>query len=101
MKKSLKKFIWEEMANKGWISDSELSKFCGGEPNFYTASQYSREYTKLNSAKSAFKDWEDDPKTVIHKSIRKYLIQREEGNQWTVIPKVYYNFLKKKGVKCI
>ena len=96
---NLKQFVFQKLKDKGCVLDSELAKFCKGEPNFYTTSQYTREYYKLANAKSYFADFENDPKTVITKGHRRYLIQREAGNKWQVIPKIYFEHLKNKGIK--
>lgn len=104
MKKSLKQFIFEEMKRKGYVLDKELAKFQGKEPNFYQASVYAGEYRKLEHAKEHFKVFEDDPNTILHHVGRKYLIRdssKAEGTGWWTIPKIYFDYLKEKGIKTI
>ena len=100
---SLKQFVFERMNNQGYIPDGELAKFCGGEPNFCTASGYSREYTKLKEAKRYFAELEKSPTVIISKGHRKYLIRDSKWDNlyWNAIPKIYFQYLKKKGVKIV
>ena len=98
MKKSLKQFIFEKMKEEGYVSDKELAKFCGKEPNFYTASVYAKEWRNLESAKEYF-DGKIDSHTTISKFGRKYVIKIDKD--YRGIPKIYFEYLKEKGIKII
>ena len=98
MKKSLKQFIFEEMKNKGYVLDKELASFCGKEPNFYTASVYAKEWRNLESAKGYF-DGKIKNDTSISKFGRRYVIKIDKD--YRGIPKIYFEYLKERGVKII
>ena len=93
------------MKENGYVLDRELAEFQGKEPNFYQASFYKGEYMKLKSAKDSFDSCED----VIINSYRPsykhakttYTLRHKgmEENQWYVIPKIYFEYLKNKGIK--
>lgn len=105
MKKSLKKFIWEEMEKKGYVLDWELAKFCGKEVNYYTAEVYKREYNLLNQWINN-NAYHNDPTSEIHKGRRMYLVRNEEikkidENRWMKIPKIYFEYLKNNGVRIV
>lgn len=107
-KQSLKKWIWERLENGQSITDSDVAKFLGKEPNFYTVSVYSEEYRRLENAKEYFKQYETHSDTVItnYKSswTSKHYLQNETligENKSYRISKNYYDYLKAKGVKTL
>lgn len=96
-KKTLKKFIFEEMEKKGYVLDQEVYKFLGREPDYYTVSVYKTEFENLRRYTEHFKDL---PNKVISKGNRKYLLRNSmsEGLGWYKIPKVYYKYLKENNL---
>jgi cyanate lyase len=108
-KQSLKQFIWQEMEKKGYVSDSEVCKFLGKEPNFCTKAIYAQEYEALNYAKNYFKKYEEDKNTYIqsykpnHKGAKtRFTLFNDkligEGRGYKII-KAYYEYLKEKEIK--
>lgn len=91
MKKDIKKRIWAKLEKDGYITDTELTKIYGGEPNFYVAETYKREYLNLKRDVDFFGD------TVcrIGKFRRSYKASTTyTGNGWYKISKAYYERLK-------
>lgn len=109
MKKTLKQFIYKEMEKGNYITDLQLAKFCGHEPNYYQAELYKQEYKRLQSAKDFFKEYEEHKDTTLHKyknsykwAKTRYYLENKTllgENRSYKIPKIYYEYLTKKGIK--
>jgi len=97
---SIKKFVFNALDKGIYLTDSDIAKLYKGEPNWYTVEQYKLEWQKLHNAKEKFAELETNPNTIIYKSGRKYLIRNKmwENMSWYVIPKIYFNYLKEKGI---
>ena len=104
MGKTLKQFVFEKLEENGCVLDQDVYNFLGREPNFYTIQQYKGEFYSFHYAKKYFENFEEDKTTKIGKGNRMYYITNEEmekDNRIIKIPKIYYNYLKDKGVKTI
>lgn len=91
MKRNIKKQIWSKLEKEGYITDMELAKIYGGEPNFYVAETYKQEYFNLKRDIEFFGD------TVcrIEKYMRSYKASTTYiGGGWYKISKAYYEKLK-------
>jgi adenylate kinase family enzyme len=117
MNKSLKQFIFEKMANDGYVMDKELAKFCGGEPDFSLAENYKEQYRRierekrnLENYKERFEEYEKHPDTLIEKykngSYKGAKTRFTLGNKTLLgenkfwkISKNYYEYLKENGIK--
>lgn len=104
-KETLKQFIFKLLSEKGYVLDRDLAKFCNGEPNYDTVEIYKREWQNINWYLENT-NYHNDPTAEIHKGYRRYVVRNEEikkiaENRWQPIPKVYFDYLKKKGVKLI
>ena len=62
---TLKQQIWDKLEKDGYITDSELAKIYGKEPNFYTAEVYKAEYFALKNAKEYFEKLENSGEAII------------------------------------
>lgn len=106
---NLKQFIFDRLEKGHYITDTDLAKFCKGEPNFYQAETYKQEFARLQKAKNDLAEYETHPYTKIHKyrPNRKhaktlFALKNEiligVGRMYK-IPKVYFDYLKNKGLK--
>lgn len=50
--KNLKKFVFEQMDKKGYVTDQEVATFIGGLPNFHTLEVYKYQWKKSNRLKN-------------------------------------------------
>jgi len=85
----IKKRIWEKLDKDGYITDSELAKIYGKEPNWYTAIEYKRQWRKFNFDKEYF----DGKKIIEKKHYRNRYLVRTEGmddDQYIRVGKDYY-----------
>jgi len=98
---NLKEFIFTKKIKGERITDQDVYVFLGKEPNYYTVEQYKREWEKLVNAKQDFKMFENNKNTIIYHSYRKYLLKNRmsESLAWHQIPKIYFEYLKEKGVE--
>ena len=111
MKKTIKQFIFEEMAKGKYITDQELANFLRAnnwnekrDIPFSAAETYKREYKMLEFQKSEF-DGKKQKKISSYKNSyknakTKYFLEYEGigDNRQQPITKAYFNYLKEKGV---
>ena len=104
MKKSLKQFIFKEMKIKGYVLDQEVFNFLGKEPNFSTVELYKDEYRRFEFLKKRFEEFVKDPTAEIEKCGRWHSLtsaEMKKEHRIYKIPKTYFEYLKKLGVKVI
>ena len=77
---NLKQFIFSELDNGNYITDSALANFCKGDPNFSTAEEYKRRWQRLQADKRFFEDREIKEK---HKTKRRHIIELTNGDCYT------------------
>lgn len=114
MKQTLKQFIFQKMS-EGYVLDKDIANFIKktkGEKYykehdipFYQAETYKREYRLLENAKKQFDDCEEKEISSYRNSYKgaktKYHLHYKgmSENQMWKIPKIYFEYLKNKGVK--
>jgi len=69
-----------------------------GRVNLCTVEDYKDEWRRFNHAKERFDDVEDK---IIQSYRRNYMLKYKGmgEHEWYKIPKIYFNYLKDKGVK--
>ena len=101
--KNLKQFIFKELEEKGYVTDQATFNFLGKEPNFYTVQQYTDQWHSFNRAKKHWGEPTED--VVIHRGHRYCIISAMEYvynnniSEGYKIPRIYFEYLKEKGVK--
>lgn len=96
---SIKQKIWEHLDKNGDITDSDLAKIYGKEPNFYTAEVYKKEWENLKWCLKNY-NFHLDKTTEIIKIKRRYFarnkqMKEEYGPSFMTIPKVYADYINK------
>jgi hypothetical protein len=86
-----KQLIFRKLEKDGYITDTDLARIWGKEPNFQTAEIYKREFFNLKRDKEYF----GDKVCRIEKFRRSYKCSTDyKGNEWYKISKGYFNYLK-------
>jgi len=90
---SIKQKIWNKLDQDGYVTDSELAKIYGKEPNFYIAEVYKREWLNLQKDK----EWFADKKIIDkHNHRGRYFVRIEgqEENAGYKVSKAFYLTIK-------
>jgi hypothetical protein len=96
MKKTLKQFIFETLDNGKYLMDRDLAIFCDGEPNYYQAELYKREWKKRQQDRNYFED--KDIERIEHYK-KSYKAKLRGSDYWLKISKIYFNEIKKHFLK--
>ena len=92
-----------QMKENGYVLDRELAEFQGKEPSYYQAEVYKRDWETLQMCISANNYQDDDTSELWHPKgryfVRNYTLKKINEYRWQKIPKVYFEYLKNKGVK--
>ena len=99
---TIKQKIWDKLEKDNYITDTELAKIYGREPNFYTAEAVKSEYFSFKKYKEMFASIASEKNTVIKKAgnrRKRYLIGKPKENKWSFVSSAYYSYLKSQGVK--
>jgi len=96
MQLTLKQFVFQKLKENDGITDSEIAKFCKGEPNWYTIQQYSGEYHRLERDRNYYRDKEI---VALHHYKKKYTCKVYGSLYWTKISKQYFEEIKKEFKK--
>ena len=94
---TLKQFIQESVDKGEYLSDQQVFKFLGEEPNWGTIEEYKREAITLKRDKDYFADLIESKNYKVEKHHRRYLIRDNawRENEYKKISKAYYEFLTK------
>ena len=88
---SIKQKIFNTLANKGYITDSDLYKIYGQEPNFATAEEYKRQWKSLSNDRAYF---ENKDIARIENYRRNYKAQLRGEEFWHRISKMYFEEIR-------
>lgn len=93
---SIKQQIFSKLDKDGYITDTELAKIYGKEPNFDTAETYKEEWRRLKNDRERFSETIKSPTVILRGIKRRYLIRdsKWDNTQWYKISKIYFDEIK-------